>query len=90
MKQEIKIVISYDDDYVANNHLNTYVYLNDNQIGFIQNLSIKTNVKEQIPEIDFTFPAEKILAEDLSTISFHEIIKSLEKLTNVNLFFKSR
>lgn len=86
MKQQIKIVISYDDSEAENNHISTNVYLNNDKISFIQNLSVNADVDKPLPEINFTF-SSFILGKD-SLSALQEIIRSLSKLTNVNISFK--
>jgi hypothetical protein len=61
MKQQIKIVISYDDCEAEDNHVSTHVYFNNDKISFIQNLSVNADVDKPSPEINLTFPSlEKI------------------------------
>jgi hypothetical protein len=84
MKQQIKIVISYDDCEAENNHVSTHVYLNNDKISFIQNLSVNADVDKPLPEINLTFPS---LEKDSLPV-LQKIIRSLSKLTNVNLCFK--
>lgn len=93
MKKEIKIVISYDDDFVGNNCSNTHVYLNDKQIGLIQNISINADVNRNIPEVNFTFPdLNDLKDEDLFNKNLkqtlEETIRNLSSLTNVSLSFR--
>lgn len=53
MKNKLKIEFDYDEHLSP---VNCKIYLNDEPIELIQDLSIKVSTQSLIPEINFTFP----------------------------------
>lgn len=92
MKHQLKIIMSYEEKDGAIQPITTpniIVYRDDRPIGCIQNIKFQANVKELLPQLEFTFPNFRDQNIDNVASSFmvevDDFIKTLSSIPNTKV-----
>ena len=97
MKHQLKIIMSYEEKDGAIQPITTpniIVYRDDRPIGCIQNIKFQANVKELLPQLEFTFPNFRDQNIDNVASSFmvevDDFIKTLSSIPNTKVIVETQ